>query len=352
MEITIITDPLGTEYGSTKCPILIGKGLAHYYKVNLVSTMISDIVYQKLSKDFNIIDLNLHFVSKEPSMVLLESWFKCLLKRNWITDIGDITLCFSNIAITQCQVWYAQGTISDALESLKYYLPYWQRVTYQLLRSPIKYSDQSLVSRSSSLSQRIVANSKFTANLYRRIGIIINQIIYPPIDLHLFRPVTPNPTRDYILTYFGKETEYHVIKTVADRGAKIKAFGSRISNAPKSCIKHRNIEVLGQVDDKTLVKLYSNALFTLFPFIHEPFGYIPAESLACGTPVLTYHREGPAEVVKESTGWLVDSTPEMVQLATELWCKRDFDEPLQSRESIACYDVENITRKWMTLIES
>jgi len=42
-----------------------------------------------------------------------------------------------------------------------------------------------------------------------------------------------------------------------------------------------------------LIDLYSNALFTLFTFTHELFGYVLVESMACGTSVLTYNRQGP-----------------------------------------------------------
>ncbi|WP_054857872.1 glycosyltransferase [Vulcanisaeta sp. JCM 16159] len=80
-----------------------------------------------------------------------------------------------------------------------------------------------------------------------------------------------------------------------------------------------------------MVKLYANAKFTVFPFIHEPFGYVPVESMACGTPVLTYGKQGPGEtVINNETGWLVDNPGEFVRLAVKLW-EGNYDDLMRVR---------------------
>ena len=69
-----------------------------------------------------------------------------------------------------------------------------------------------------------------------------------------------------------------------------------------------------------MIKLYSNAIFTVFPFTHEPFGYVPLESISCGTPVLTYSRQGPSETVIEGvSGWLANNSKELVEKAVMIW---------------------------------
>ncbi|MGC8566035.1 MAG: glycosyltransferase, partial [Thermoplasmata archaeon] len=68
------------------------------------------------------------------------------------------------------------------------------------------------------------------------------------------------------------------------------------------------------------LNLYSEALFTAFPFIEEPFGYVPIESMACGTPVLSYNKQGPGEtIINGKTGWLVSSVREFVELGRKIW---------------------------------
>jgi glycosyltransferase involved in cell wall biosynthesis len=48
---------------------------------------------------------------------------------------------------------------------------------------------------------------------------------------------------------------------------------------------------LGRVNDEELIDLYSNALYTLFTFAHEPFGYVSVEGMACSIPVLICNRQ-------------------------------------------------------------
>ena len=144
-----------------------------------------------------------------------------------------------------------------------------------------------------------------------------------------------------------------MLKKIGDTGVKIKAFGSKSLYIPKELLKHKNIEFLGKVSDEKLVYLYSNALFTLFTFTHEPFGYIPLESMACRTPVLTYNRQGPSEVIVNGiTGWLVDTNEEALRLAKRLW-KNDYSPTMrtEARRRALLFDVKNITKNWLQVIE-
>ena len=203
-----------------------------------------------------------------------------------------------------------------------------------------------------SMSKLIIANSKFCASMYEKRGIRVHNVIYPPLDCDMFK-LTSAPSRNYVLTYFGKETEFHVLKKIGDAGVKIKAFGSKMPYVPKGLLKSRNIEFLGKVSDEELVNLYSNALFTLFTFTHEPFGYIPVESMACGTPVLTYNRQGPSEtVVNGVTGWLANTLEEVACLAVRLW-RNGYPSTMrkEARKRALLFDVKRIAKKWLQVIE-
>ncbi len=53
----------------------------------------------------------------------------------------------------------------------------------------------------------------------------------------------------------------------------------------------------------------------------EAFGNVVIESLACGVPVITYRRGGPAEIVSDGkTGWLVepDSVADLAEAIAHL----------------------------------
>jgi glycosyltransferase involved in cell wall biosynthesis len=102
------------------------------------------------------------------------------------------------------------------------------------------------------------------------------------------------------------------------------AFGNKIPVGMRLHEITRYIDFRGRVSRQELIHLYSHARFTLFPFTFEPMGLVPLESMACGTPVLTYNRQGPAStVVDGKTGWLVNTPEEMVAKAVELWHRWD-----------------------------
>ena len=137
------------------------------------------------------------------------------------------------------------------------------------------------------------------------------------------RPSTQRPTRDYIFVYVGKETDTTALRKLLETGLPVTMFGSKSASWVTKGLGHQNFpnaRLLGHVSDRELCDLYSNARFTAFPFTEEPFGLIPLESMACGTPVLTYGMQGPGESVLDGrTGWLVRTPEEFVRRAVEIW---------------------------------
>lgn len=73
-----------------------------------------------------------------------------------------------------------------------------------------------------------------------------------------------------------------------------------------------------QLNLQELVKLYGNAVCTLFPISwHEPFGLVMVESMACGTPVVAYKIGSVPEIVTEGkTGFIVDPVAGMEGLVS------------------------------------
>lgn len=116
------------------------------------------------------------------------------------------------------------------------------------------------------------------------------------------------------------------VRSLAQSGLPIKVFGGKSGGwiqSSRGADEDPNIEVVGRVSHDELKELYSNALFTAFPFTEEPFGLVPVESMACGTPVLTYARQGPGETVLDGlTGWLVDNPMEFRARSEWIWQNR------------------------------
>ena len=67
------------------------------------------------------------------------------------------------------------------------------------------------------------------------------------------------------------------------------------------------IKYLGELPQKRLVKYYADAYCTLFPIKwNEPFGLVPIESMACGTPVVAFRNGAAREtILDKKTGFLI-----------------------------------------------
>ncbi len=359
-KITFITDPLLTTVGSTRPPFLLAKELQkNGYNITLVSLSVSEEV-MKIARENNIqvksLGSNFNLIHSFP---ILEAWGKSLLKpRNMfhIDGLGDneIVINASSCIKVKSNLYYAQGPITRALDDMLPEMPTRYKYLYRFIAPVLRYLEKKTVRDYAYLSNLVIANSRFCESMYEDLDVKVDGVIPPPLDRTRFKPTTSEPTQDYVLTYFGvynKETKFAVIKQIADTGVAVKAFGYKASGIPTYISRHPNIHFLGAISNEELANLYSNALYVLFTFSHEPFGYIPIESMACGTPVLTYNRQGPCEsVVNGVTGWLVNSDKELVDLASKIW-KEGYPQKMRKNcvARASLFDAKKIVEKWIKL---
>jgi glycosyltransferase involved in cell wall biosynthesis len=82
----------------------------------------------------------------------------------------------------------------------------------------------------------------------------------------------------------------------------------------------KQIIFIGELNSEQKKMWYLHALGTLFPIQWgEPFGLVPVESMACGTPVLAFSKGAvPEIVVNGETGFVVDSESEMMEAVGRL----------------------------------
>jgi glycosyltransferase involved in cell wall biosynthesis len=356
IKVTLITDPLVTTAGAVRPAILLARELRKWRETPVIVTPRSDerIAESLREKGIEIkhVGPRFSFISSSPT---LDAWARCLIMNTTIREIDGIVVNTSSCLIAPAHVYYAQGlmtrTLSDILSVNRSIYHY----TYDLLKRPLIRLEKRLAHQFDESSDFFVANSSYCATMYQEWGIKVSKIIFPPLDCDLFKPSTANPSADYVLTTFGKygkEGNLQVIKAIADAGVKIKVFGDA-SHASDSLKKKGNLTFLGKVSDQELAQLYSNALYTLFAFSHEPFGYIPIESMGCGTPVLTFNRQGPSEtVVNGRTGWLADSNEQLIALAVRWWDK-GYDNRFRTacRERAIEYDIKTVFEEWIQFFE-
>ena len=358
LKFKLICDIMMNLEGSIRPAVYLANGLvARGHEVQMISPIMSSLVERSLQAN-GVEPLNLHtrHITNDSDLSLLwfETWAHKVFLRLNLKRVGKNTVIinFSHIISAPSLVWYTQGPPSIALKDMEKELSISFRIIYNILKPIIEYADKKFIKRMGKSSAFVIGNSKFCASMYSKFGVKIHDVIYPPIDCQTFRPSTLNISSDYALTYFGKETKFSVIKKMADKGVKIKAFGSKTSFIQKDLLEHPNIEFLGRVSMSKLVEAYSNALFTLFPFTHEPFGYVPLESMACGTPVLTYNIQGPSEcVIDGCTGWLADTDKHLMYKALEIW-KGGYPSRMRPncREVASKFDKNLYIEKWQKLL--
>jgi glycosyltransferase involved in cell wall biosynthesis len=361
LDVILVCDVMMNLEGSIRPTVYLASGLVRRgFKVSMISPLMSDAVEEYLHEN-GIVPINLHakLVAKNMglSLLWLETWAReafLNLNSRHIHNQSLVTINFSQVISVPSLAWYLQGPPYVALKDLEKELSAGFRIAYKFLKPAIDYADKRLINSMHRSSSVVIANSKFCASMYSKLGVRVSDVICPPIDCQIFHPSTSTPASDYVLTYFGKETKFSVVKRIADMGVRIKAFGSKMPIFQKGLTNHPNIEFLGRVSTDELVDAYSNALFTLFPFTHEPFGYVPLESMACGTPVLTYDLQGPKEyVIDGATGWLVQTDSELVQKAVELWKENHPSNMMKNclREA-SRFDKKFYVEKWQRILKN
>jgi glycosyltransferase involved in cell wall biosynthesis len=356
-EIVILSDPLLNTFGSCRPAILIAQEFANKnYDVKIITLNVTRHIQEILENQGITVEA---FQSKRSSLPYSLMWFKSWLMEalfsmnsRKVKDAKGLKLNFSNVICVPSDFWYAQGPPSVTLDNIRSSLSLHYRLVYHLGRPFFRFVDVRNTRKFYTLSRKVISNSRYLQEVYEQNGVQVYKVIYPPLDCSKFKPLSSNPVSNYVITYFGKETDLSVIKRLADAGIKIKVFGSKLK-IPYIIKRHPNIDSMGVVSEKTLIELYSNALITIYPFLDEPFGYVPIESMACGTPVLTYNRQGPKEtVIPGVSGWLTNGEEDFVKSVVKIW-REGYPQRMrrECRERAMLFDKKTIAEQWAKIIE-
>jgi glycosyltransferase involved in cell wall biosynthesis len=166
---------------------------------------------------------------------------------------------------------------------------------------------------------RVLANSAFShESLYRTYGIFAD-VCYLGVDVDRFRHLSL-PKEDFVLTVGSLNPNKgfdFVIRSLALLDATRRLPLMIVSNSTDERERHylqtlaRQLDVQvtfrANVTDDELVQLYNRASLTVYSPVMEPFGFVPLESMACGTPVIGVKEGGVREsVIDDVTGKLVE----------------------------------------------
>jgi glycosyltransferase involved in cell wall biosynthesis len=151
------------------------------------------------------------------------------------------------------------------------------------------------------------------SNAQRREGIHYVSTVYNGVDTDIYKP-TEQPTRDYMFwagRLIDKKGPEEAIVVSERLGMNLVLAGEVTDPAffeekIKPRIDGVKIQLAQHENREHLINLYQHAKVTIVPTKwNEPFGLVPVESMACGTPAVSYDRGGVSETIAEGTGFLV-----------------------------------------------
>lgn len=166
---------------------------------------------------------------------------------------------------------------------------------------------------------KILVNSKYTQAAVRRIYNLDASLCYHGVNADLFRPLGLEK-RNIVLSVGsltplkGFDFLIQAMAELPEAGRPRLVIASNFQNPPeRSYLEglakdlHVDLELLNNVSDRQLVELYNQAKMVLYSPVREPFGLVPLEAMACGTPVVGVREGGVLEtVLNGETGFLVD----------------------------------------------
>jgi glycosyltransferase involved in cell wall biosynthesis len=163
----------------------------------------------------------------------------------------------------------------------------------------------------------IISNSQTTNDLAHMLyGIESNGVVYPPVDTEIFKPHRSEKTNQAML-YLGSQagdTDKNFVKSIL-KVLEINNFEALImgNKILEEKFQEYVISRISNVSDEKLAEVYSKCKLVICPQKWEQFGYVPVESMACGTPVLSLNYMGPKEsIVDGCTGWLAKNNKELL----------------------------------------
>ncbi len=147
-------------------------------------------------------------------------------------------------------------------------------------------------------------------------------VVYPPCDTKYFE-------------YLGQESYYlsmgrleplkrikRIVRAFVGMPEKrliVVSGGSDYEEIQRMASPTKNIQVLGWVDESTLLELLGNCIATIYIPESEDFGMSPVESMAAGKPVIGVREGGLAEtVIDGETGVLLSADPNTEQIQSSI----------------------------------
>ncbi|WP_321421579.1 glycosyltransferase family 4 protein [uncultured Methanobacterium sp.] len=173
-------------------------------------------------------------------------------------------------------------------------------------------------------SRYMIANSYYSHESILRSYGLNSYVSYLGVDVELFKPLGL-PREDFVLsvgTCIPPKGYDFIINSLARVDEKVRPKLIIVSNMGdeqwKDYLREMatnlgvDLEILRGIDDDKLVSLYNRAKMVLYAPYLEPFGLVPLEAMACGTPVVAVKEGGVRETVIHNENGFLTQRDEML----------------------------------------
>jgi len=246
-------------------------------------------------------------------------YFKTAIAKKYdrIIFSGNNCLSAAHNAPRAVKIFYCHTPVRYAYDLRSYYLKqksWWKKpllaVFIILARIVYKYGFNHM--------DKILANSE---NVRSRIKKYLNKqstVVYPPIEIEKFRWICQ---QDFYLSY-GRVDELKRIELIAraftsmpQKNLVIASSGPNIENITRIAKGHKNIKIVGWVNDSQLARLVGSCIATIYIPIDEDAGMTPIESMSAGKPCIGVNEGGLKEsIIPNKTGLLIPSQCQLQDL--------------------------------------
>ena len=189
----------------------------------------------------------------------------------------------------------------------------------------------------SNYSEYTLSNSYFSRESILRMYGINSHVSYLGVDPEMFKPIEITQEK-FILsvgTFTPEKGHGFLVESLALIDPEIRPKLIVVSNSSyppwKTYLeKHAaelnvEMEILSLINDDELTVLYNQAELVVYSPYLEPFGLVPLESMACGTPVVAVKEGGVREtVIHKKTGLLIDRDEELFGEAITKMLSKDY----------------------------
>jgi glycosyltransferase involved in cell wall biosynthesis len=161
----------------------------------------------------------------------------------------------------------------------------------------LKWWDSMVLERMSGRGKQILCNSDQTNQQVLQYFGYEGCTVWYPIDTALFSPLDKLTSRralglpdfGHIGVFVGNTQptkNFELVRRLIERLKDIKWILALRGHVPEDLLRNERIYLFANAPQDILPRVYSAADFAVCPSFYEAFGYVVAEALCCGTPMI------------------------------------------------------------------